>query len=101
MPLPKFLQSALWSYDISKMSPRKSRDLIITQVLNHGNEKQLKWLFKTYTKEEIKEVVKNPWRGMWMKSVLNYWLMIFELKIPKHIYEKALFHLEPIYDYEL
>lgn len=95
MPLPNFLQSVLWSYDISKMTCEEDRDLVITQVLNHGDKKQLEWLTKTYSRKEIENVVRKPWRGMWFKRVLDYWLEILNLKIPQEIYQKAILSVNP------
>ena len=97
MPLPKFLQSVLWSYDLSKMSSNnpKDRDLIITQVLNHGDMKQLNWLTKTYSRKEIEDVVKKPQRGMWFGRILDYWLNILQVKLPKETYQKAILNVNP------
>ncbi len=95
MPLPKFLQSVLWSYDISKMSSSEDRDLIITQVLNHGDARQLEWLAKTYSRKEIEDVVREPWRGVWFRRILDYWLKILNLKIPQEIYQKAVLNINP------
>ncbi|MDA2922153.1 hypothetical protein MYX07_02685 [Patescibacteria group bacterium AH-259-L07] len=100
MALPKFLQTCLWSYDISKMDPHDSSDkeLIIQQVLNHGGSEALKWFFKTYKREDIVKVVKSPRRGMWLPRALNYWTKVLEVKVPKVIYEAALFSLHPRFD---
>ena len=97
MPLPKFLQSVLWSYDLSKMSFNnpKDRSLIITQVLNHGDMKQLNWLTKTYSRKEIEEVIKKPQRGMWFKRILDYWLGILQIKLPQETYQKAVLNVNP------
>ena len=97
MPLPKFLQSALWSYDLFKMSSDnpKDRDLIITQVLNHGDMKQLEWLAKTYSQKEIEDVIRKPWRGMWFKRILDYWLRIFRVEISQKTYQKAILNVNP------
>jgi len=97
MPLPKFLHKYFWSYDVSAISPTDpaDRDLIITHILNLGNEKALNWLFKNYSLEQIKSVLKNPWRGVWDKRSLYYWKNVLEVDIPKDIYEKAIFRLEP------
>lgn len=97
MSVPSFLQSALWSYDLTKMDPDdpKDRDVIITQVLNHGNAEQLIWLTKTYTKQEIESVVKSPRRGVWFRRVLDYWLTIFGHTLPREQYQKAVFDLNP------
>ena len=95
MPVPKFLQSALWSYDVTKLNRRRDKKYIITQVLNHGTWEQVQWILKTYTQEEIREVLKNPSRGIWFSDALNCWLTIFKLKLPKQKYEQALFSLSP------
>jgi len=94
MPLPKFLQSALWSYNLKELDIKKDKSLIITQVLNHGTWESVKWVCKNYEWREIKKVVVNPQRGCWHKDSLNYWLEFFKMKLPKDKYEKALFSLE-------
>ena len=97
MPLPEFLQSVLWSYDLSKMSldNPKDRNLVITQVLNHGDMRQLEWLTKTYSQKEIENVVRKPWRGVWFKRVLDYWLQILQIEIPQTVYQKAILGVNP------
>jgi len=95
--LPKFLQSALWSYDLKNMDANNKSDkkIIIEQILNYGTWEQLKWLTKTYSWNEIKQIVKTPSRGIWKKDSLNYWLLFFNLKMPKIKREEALFSLIP------
>lgn len=93
--LPKRLQSVLWSYDISKIDLRKDKREIITQVLNYGTWEDLKWLYRVYSEKEIKEVVKNPRRGVWFEKVLNFWTLIFNLRLEKDIYQKAIFDINP------
>lgn len=95
--IPKFLQSALWSYSLDAMSADNPSDrkLIIEQILNYGTQDQLDWLLGNYTKEQIKEVVKNPSRGLWQKDSLNYWTKILEIILPKDTYKNAIFNLNP------
>ena len=97
MPLPKFLQVFLPSYDIKRMDLRDPYDkqLIIEAILNRGTMKDVKWLFKTYSKREIKNVVKNPSRGRWDERFLNYWLNIFAIKLHPVIHESAIMNLKP------
>ena len=97
MKLPNFLESYLPSYDISKMNLKNPSDkkLIIEVVLNQGPMEKIKWLFKTYSVREIKNVLRNPRRGCWDTRVLNYWTKIFDIKIPKLIYDVAIFSLAP------
>lgn len=95
MALPSFLQPCLASYDLSKMDPQGDKELIITEVLNKGDDKDIRWLGKTYTQREIKKVVANPIRGMWLSEVLDYWLKILDLKLPEDVFKRAVINLSP------
>jgi hypothetical protein len=97
MKLPKLLQSALWSYDISQMDTNHHQDkvIIIENVLNHGSWEQLKWLLQQYSLNDIKKVILAPNRGGWKEDVLNYWQKILSFKLPKKVIEQALFNLGP------
>ena len=94
---PKFLQSVLWSYDISKMRLDNKGDKkeIIAQVLNCGNEQQIEWLFKVYSSNEIKKVLKEPRRGIWYSRSLNFWTKILNIQIPSKKYEAAILDINP------
>lgn len=93
--LPSFLKSVLWSYDINEMDLGKDKETIIAQVLNYGDWKDLKWLYSVYTEEDIKKVVSHPRRGLWFEKVLNFWELMLNIRIPKKIRKKAIFHIEP------
>jgi len=93
--IPKSFQTALWSYDINKLDAEKDKEDIIEQVLNHGKWEDLKLLFKMYPEEEIKQVIKNPSRGVWFEKVLNFWEIIFNLRIDKEVRQKAIFNIFP------
>ena len=95
MALPNFLQPYLASYDLSKMDRERDKKLIITEILNKGDDIAIGWLGKTYPQQEIKEVVASPIRGMWLSSVLVYWLKIFDIKLPNDIFKKAIINLAP------
>lgn len=95
--LPKFLQSALWSYNLDSfdLDDPNDKSIIIVQILNHGSWEQLQWLWRTYTALDIINVVQKPGRGVWSKEILDYWLKIFNLKIPRANYEDSIFTLTP------
>jgi len=95
MSVPKFLQPYLASYDLNKLDATKDRNLIIREVLNKGNHKALVWLGKNYSRKELKGVIVSPTRGMWMRSILSYWLKIFNIKLPKKTFEEAIVNLNP------
>lgn len=95
MALPKFLQPCFPSYDLKSLDIRKNKKLIITQVLNFGTEKDLKWLSKNYSKKDLKQVIVKPDRGVWLKDVLLYWQKILNLKIPKKDFQEAILDINP------
>lgn len=97
MALPKFLQPFLPSYDISKMDLHypEDRQEIITQILNYGTKKDIFWLFRVYSLREVKAVISKPMRGCWLERPLSYWTKIFNIHMPKIIYETAILSLTP------
>ena len=94
MAVSKKLQSALWSYDLKKVDKEADKNMIISQVLNHGTWEQLVWLLKNYSIREIKKILKNPNRGEWYPEVLNYWSKILNVKLTRQKTDKAMFSLK-------
>lgn len=93
--IPASLNSVLWSYDLEKLDLKKHKELIITQVLNYGTWKEVKWLFSIYEESEIREIITHPRRGSWWPKVLNFWLTFLEIEIPEEVYEQAVVRIEP------
>lgn len=91
--LPSFLQPCLPSYDLRYIDINRDKKLIIISVLNNGDDRDLKWLTSVYSRKEIEAVVEKPTRGMWYKWILDYWLKIFNIKLPTRIYNKAIIRL--------
>jgi len=92
--IPKRLQWLFWSSPVKDLDLKKDKDYIISQVLNYGTWEDLRWLFKNYSEREIKNVVKNPGKGLWFKDVLNFWNLMFNLKLKRKIFERVILNLE-------
>jgi hypothetical protein len=73
------VKATLWSYDTSKIDKIRDKELIITNVLNYGTKEATDWLFQTYSKEDIKNILKKPRPGEWNKKSLNLWSLIFDV----------------------
>lgn len=97
MPVPRFLQSVLWSYELSKMNAKRHASTIIPQILNYGTWRQVQWVLRTYHKDTIKKYIKHPARGMWRKDSLTYWTSIYNVRPVRREYDRALFSLTPTY----
>lgn len=77
--LPQSVKATLWSYDTARLAVEKDKERIITNVLNFGTYEANKWLFATYPRDTIKEVVQHPRPGEWDKKSLNYWGIVFDI----------------------
>ena len=71
----------LWYHDLKKMDLEKDKKRIITNVLNLGTKDASDLLFKVYSIKDIKEQVENPLPGEWSNKSLNYWSIIFDIKL--------------------
>lgn len=89
--IPLKMKWLFWSYDIKSLDLKADKEYIIAQTLNYGTWEDLKWLYKIYSEKEIKEIVRNPRRGVWFEKVLNFWTTIFNIQLKKEIRDKAIF----------
>ena len=81
--IPKYIQPFLWSYDAKRLDIKKNKQRIITNVLNLGSAKATSWLFKMYSKKDIKKAIADPMPGEWSEKSLNFWSLIFNIHAPK------------------
>lgn len=58
--------------DTSKLDLKNDQNYIVNQVLAYGTLNDLKWLFSTYPKEEIKSVFCNHPGKDYTPSSLNF-----------------------------
>lgn len=94
LKIPSRMKWLFWSYDIKSLNIKDDKDYIITQVLNYGTWEDLKLLYRLYSEEDIKKIVKNPRRGVWFEKVLDFWTLMFDIYLKKNIREKAIFSLK-------
>jgi hypothetical protein len=55
--LPDFLRPYFWDVEFEKIELAKDSQFIVKRVLDRGNLHDIRWLIKTYGKNEIKKVV--------------------------------------------
>jgi len=53
--LPGFLKSTFWSTKLSDLDTQRDKAHIINQILAYGGIEELRWLFSTYPREDIKK----------------------------------------------
>ena len=95
--VPDFLQPYLASYAPSRLdisNPEVSRE-IITEVLNRGDSRAVKWVFSTFPINTIKSTIKNPTPGTWAKSSLSYWQKMLGVHSLEGNFQEAILNLNP------
>lgn len=65
------LQGILWDVDAAAVDPKQSGAFIIERVLEHGNERQARWLLRTFPRSAVLRVIKTS-RRLSLKS-RNFW----------------------------
>ena len=96
MSLPSFIRACLWSFDPKDIDVKRDKTLIITQVLNYGHWNGVRWLFKTYSKSDIRNVLRHPGRGSWWPDVLNFWLLMFNMRLSRGVQFRAILSVDPL-----
>lgn len=69
--LPSSLEQYFWDVDFNKIDAEQSAPYIVHRILDKGNDRAIRWMFKTYDKSLIKEVIMNR-RGFNAKTA-NFW----------------------------
>lgn len=74
--IPEYVRNLFWDVKKEDIDIKKHSSFIIKRVLDYGNAVSLKWLFKTYPEDLIKEVIHNK-RGLHPKTI-NFWEKHYE-----------------------
>jgi hypothetical protein len=62
MLVPPELRWLFWDTDVSGLNVWKHRKYVVERVLEFGNETAYRWLFRTFSREDIIGVVKTSSR---------------------------------------
>lgn len=75
---PEFLRKYFWEINFYKFNPEKRPEYTIERLLEYGNFEALRWMFRTFPEEKIKEVLKTT-RALSLRSA-NFWGIYFDFK---------------------
>lgn len=70
--IPKTLQGILWSADIKNLDLKKNKVYIIHQVLMYGDLDEIAWLFRAYSKEEIRKIFETMPLKIYTPQIFNF-----------------------------
>ena len=76
--LPQFLEKYFWDVEFEKIDFNKRKVYILKRILEYGDREAVRWMWKNFKKEEIKNALCN-FRGYSQKSA-NFWALILGVK---------------------
>lgn len=65
------LERFFWDVDSVGLDPFRHKAYIIDRILEFGDEKAVRWLFETYTRDDITAILESD-RSLSVKS-RNFW----------------------------
>jgi hypothetical protein len=71
--LPQSVKTTLWSYNTDKIDLELHKTIIVSQVLNFGDQEATTWLFDYYGKPLVKAIAETIPLGQWDKKSLSLW----------------------------
>lgn len=77
-PIPQDFTPFFWDVHMEQLKPVAHSRFIIERLLNDGDHRTLKWLFSTYSMEDILQAVRSS-RNLSRKTA-RYWQLYFNLK---------------------
>jgi len=69
--VPAELRRFFWDVDPVGLDPLRHKAYIIDRILEFGDEKAVRWLFKAYTRDDITAILESS-RSLSVKS-RNFW----------------------------
>lgn len=74
----RFRQSLFWDVDPKKINPKKHARYIIERVLDFGNDSEVKWMWQSYPRPLLKNVVSHS--RVLRPETKKLWSLILEKK---------------------
>lgn len=75
--VPQYLRPLFWDTNLEEFDPGAYPVYTIERVLEHGNEEAVAWLRRTFTEDQILEVLRTD-RRLSPRSA-NFWALLFGL----------------------
>jgi len=72
----KFRQSLFWDTNSNKIDTKKNARYIIERILELGQPDDIAWMFKQYSKSDIKKVINLPRNQISPKSKALWTLIL-------------------------
>ncbi|MBI5295303.1 MAG: hypothetical protein HY869_07485 [Chloroflexi bacterium] len=78
-PIPPTLASVFQEYDFAKLNPQADAHTIIERTLQFGNRAELRWLFASYSEEQIRAWVRRFGEEVLPQPHHTFWRAVLEI----------------------
>ncbi len=75
--MPSYLEKYFWDIDFEKLNYKKYPYFVIGRILEYGDVKGLRWMFKRFSNEQIKQSLKNT-KDLSLRTT-NFWADFFNV----------------------
>jgi hypothetical protein len=76
--LPSNLRKYFWDVDFEKLNLKDNRVFILERLLNYGTFDTFKWIFRSYTSNEVKDLIVRRGINSFSKNSYYFWKEIDE-----------------------
>ena len=80
MSIPVTLTPFFQEYNLAALNPQKDSHTIIERILQFGNRSEIRWLFDTYSQDEIKTWVKRYGNTKLPQPHRTFWQVILDIQ---------------------
>lgn len=78
--LPKALAPWLQEYDIGRLDLERDAVVIIERTLEHGGQAEVRWLFRRYGEERVRQVVADRGARHLSPRVFTFWRLVLDIR---------------------
>jgi hypothetical protein len=79
-PIPNTLAPFFQEYTLTQLDPQRDSATIIERTLRFGTREELRWLFKNYSLEQIKDWVARWGEFGLPEPHLSFWKLFLEIR---------------------
>ena len=79
MSIPATLAPFFQEYDLAQLDPQTAAPLVIERALQYGNRAELRWLFRQYPRQQIRDWVAQFGKERLPNPHLEFWQIVLEI----------------------
>ncbi len=88
--IPKSTAPFFQEYTFEKLDPVQHQDLVIERLLAYGNREEIRWLYHTYGRGQLRAWVSEMGARRLPRLRYNLWCVIFKLQPDQEILKKRI-----------